>query len=70
MNNYDWIYCGYFGWLVIDVNYLVVIVVCMMVKVVDFNVVNGFDEILEVVFNDVDLCLKVYELGCYNVYVY
>ena len=67
MNNYDRTHC-YFGRLVIDVNYLAVTAACMMVKAADFNAVNGFDETLEVAFNDVDLCLKVYELGRYNVY--
>ncbi|EGP5412917.1 glycosyltransferase family 2 protein [Enterococcus faecium] len=70
LNNYDRTHCGYFGRLVIDVNYLAVTAACMMVKAIDFNAVNGFDETLEVAFNDVDLCLKVYELGRYNVYAH
>lgn len=70
LNNYDRTHCGYFGRLVIDVNYLAVTAACMMVKAADFNAVNGFDETLEVAFNDVDLCLKVYELGRYNVYAH
>ena len=49
---------------------LAVTAACMMVKAADFNAVNGFDETLEVAFNDVDLCLKVYELGRYNVYAH
>ena len=70
LNNYDRTYCGYFGRLVIDVNYLAVTAACMMVKAADFKAVNGFDETLEVAFNDVDLCLKIYELGRYNVYAH
>lgn len=70
LNNYDRTHCGYFGRLVIDVNYLAVTAACMMVKVTDFKAVNGFDETLEVAFNDVDLCLKIYELGRYNVYAH
>ncbi|MDT2837889.1 glycosyltransferase family 2 protein [Enterococcus durans] len=70
LNNYDRTHCGYFGRLVIDVNYLAVTAACMMVKAVDFKAVNGFDETLEVAFNDVDLCLKIYELGRYNVYAH
>ncbi|TVT06284.1 glycosyltransferase family 2 protein [Enterococcus durans] len=70
LNNYDRTHCGYFGRLVIDVNYLAVTAACMMVKTVDFKAVNGFDETLEVAFNDVDLCLKIYELGRYNVYAH
>lgn len=70
LNNYDRAHCGYFGRLVIDVNYLAVTAACMMVKAADFKAVNGFDETLEVAFNDVDLCLKIYELGRYNVYAH
>lgn len=70
LNNYDRTHCGYFGRLVIDVNYLAVTAACMMVKAADFKAVNGFDETLEVAFNDVDLCLKIYELGRYNVYAH
>ncbi|OQO70931.1 glycosyl transferase family 2 [Enterococcus villorum] len=70
LNNYDQTHCGYFGRLVIDVNYLAVTAACMMVKTTDFQAVNGFDETLEVAFNDVDLCLKIYELGRFNVYAH
>ncbi|MEY8446058.1 glycosyltransferase family 2 protein [Enterococcus ratti] len=70
LNNYDRTHCGYFGRLVIDVNYLAVTAACMMVKTADFQAVNGFDETLEVAFNDVDLCLKIYELGRFNVYAH
>ncbi|WP_165003209.1 MULTISPECIES: glycosyltransferase family 2 protein [unclassified Enterococcus] len=70
LNNYDRTHCGYFGRLVIDVDYLAVTAACMMVKAADFKAVNGFDETLEVAFNDVDLCLKVYELGRNNVYAH
>ena len=70
LNNYDRTHCGYFGRLVIDVNYLAVTAACMMVKAADFKAVNGFDETLEVAFNDVDLCLKIYELGRYNIYAH
>ncbi|EPH99596.1 glycosyltransferase, group 2 family protein [Enterococcus faecalis 13-SD-W-01] len=70
LNNYDRSHCGYFGRLVIDVNYMAVTAACMMIKASDFEAVGGFDETLEVAFNDVDLCLKVYELGRYNVYAH
>ena len=70
LNNYDRTHCGYFGRLVIDVDYLAVTAACMMVKADDFKAVDGFDETLQVAFNDVDLCLKVYELGRNNVYAH
>ena len=36
---------------------------CLMVKAEYFDAVNGFDEELAVVFNDVDLCLKLRKAG-------
>ncbi len=36
---------------------------CLMVKANDFDAVGGFDESLAVVFNDVDLCLKLRQRG-------
>ena len=42
----------------------------MMVKKDDFEKVNGFNEELIVAFNDVDLCLKLLELGKQNVWLH
>lgn len=61
---------GYFGKLEINVNYLAVTAACLMVKKSDFDQVNGFDETLTVAFNDVDLCLKIFELGKDNVWLH
>ena len=36
---------------------------CLMVRSEDFDCVGGFDENLAVVFNDVDLCLRLREAG-------
>ncbi|MEE0419926.1 MAG: glycosyltransferase family 2 protein [Lachnospiraceae bacterium] len=41
---------------------------CMMVKKRDFERAGGFDEELEVAFNDVDLCLKLRSMGLLVVY--
>lgn len=41
---------------------------CMMMKRQDFEELGGFDESLEVTFNDVDLCLRVREMGKWVVY--
>ena len=41
---------------------------CMMIKRSVFEAVGGFEERLAVAFNDVDLCLKVRELGYLVVY--
>lgn len=60
---------GYFGRLVVNTDYLAVTAACVMIKKVDFEQLNGFDEDFVVAYNDVDLCLRVYdELGKYNVY--
>lgn len=61
---------GYFGKLEINVDYLAVTAACMMVKTSDFKQVGGFNEELTVAFNDVDLCLKIYELGKNNVFLH
>lgn len=60
---------GYFGRLVSNTDYLAVTAACVMIKKADFEQLNGFDEEFVVAYNDVDLCLRVYEeLGKYNVY--
>ncbi len=61
---------GYFSRLYTDFNYTAVTAACLMVSKNDFNKVNGFDEKLEVAFNDVDLCIRVYQLGRYNVWAH
>lgn len=55
---------GYLNRIVVINNYSVVIVVCLLVKCVYFDVVYGLNEKnFFVVFNDVDFCLKVKSLG-------
>lgn len=61
---------GYYGRLYLDVDYLAVTAACVLTKKADFIAVGGFDEEFTVAFNDVDLCLKIYELGRYNVWVH
>lgn len=61
---------GYFGRMEINVDYSAVTAACMMVKKTDFQQVQGFDEELTVAFNDVDLCLKVLELGKNNLFAH
>ena len=41
---------------------------CLMVSKKIFEEIDGFDEELSVVYNDVDLCLKILEKGYYNVW--
>lgn len=54
---------GYFGKLVVPYNATAVTAACMMVKTKVFDQVNGFDERFKVAFNDIDLCMKIRELG-------
>lgn len=42
---------------------------CLMVSTAKFWQVEGFDPLLRVTFNDVDLCLKFRKAGYYNVYL-
>lgn len=60
---------GYFGKLVSATNYLAVTGACLMIKRADFEAVGGFSEEFTVAYNDVDLCIKLYERGLYNVWV-
>ena len=41
---------------------------CLMIKAKTFDIVGGFDEKLKIAFNDIDLCLRVRELGYLIVY--
>ena len=48
-------------------NVLAVTAACLMVRKSVFEKINGFDENLQVAFNDVDFCYKLYEAGYNNV---
>ena len=48
-------------------NVLAVTAACLMVRKTVFESINGFDENLQVAFNDVDFCYKLYEAGYNNV---
>ena len=61
---------GYFGKLVSNTNFLAVTGACLMVKKTIFDNINGFDENFEVAFNDVDLCIRIYEKGYFNVWLH
>lgn len=50
-----------------NVNFLAVTAACLMTERRKFQEVGGFDEKLQVAFNDVDLCFKLYEAGYQNV---
>jgi GT2 family glycosyltransferase/SAM-dependent methyltransferase/glycosyltransferase involved in cell wall biosynthesis len=53
---------GYFGRLLLDQQYSAVTAACLMIRKSIYQQVGGMDEVLfKVLFNDVDLCLKVRE---------
>lgn len=60
---------GYYGRNISLFNASAVTAACLMVKKVYFEQVGGFDEKLAVAYQDVDLCLKLLQLGKYNVHV-
>lgn len=57
----------YHGHNLFTYNVLAVTAACLMVKKERFWQAKGFDEMLAVAYNDVELCFKLYELGYYNV---
>ncbi|MCH4809913.1 glycosyltransferase [Vreelandella neptunia] len=60
---------GYFGRLNLVNEYSAVTAACLLVKKEDYEEVGGLNEDdLKIAFNDVDLCLKLKELGLRNIY--
>lgn len=58
---------GYFSQIMSVNNYSAVTAACLMCRREVFKQIGGFDETLAVAFNDVDLCLKMQQLGYQNV---
>lgn len=54
---------GYMSRMSLAQNLSAVTAACMMVRTSVFNEVEGFDETLQVAFNDVDLCMKIRKAG-------
>ncbi|MCK8097397.1 glycosyltransferase family 2 protein [Pseudoalteromonas sp. 1CM17D] len=60
---------GYMNRLIATQNYSAVTAACLLIKQNDFWAVEGLnEESLAIAFNDVDLCLKVQQLGRRNLY--
>lgn len=57
---------GYMNLAHVARNYSAVTAACMMMRKNVFNEIDGFDEDLDIAFNDVDLCLKIISNG-YNI---
>ena len=54
---------GYFGRMVSVQEISAVTAACMLVDACDFRAVGGFDESFRVAFNDIDLCMKIRDMG-------
>ena len=59
---------GYMGRAVFAQDYCAVTAACLMVRKSVFDEVGGLDTGLQVAFNDIDFCLRVYEKGYKIVY--
>jgi GT2 family glycosyltransferase len=60
---------GYMGRSVLVQNYTAVTAACMLVRRQVFDEVGGFDEEnLAVAFNDVDICIRIYQAGYNNLW--
>ncbi len=59
---------GYNGAIVNVRNYLAVTGACVLVKRKLFIDMGGFDEMFDPAYQDVDLGIRLYEMGLYNVY--
>lgn len=49
-------------------NMTVVTAACLMIRKSLFDEIGGFDESYRITYNDVDLCLRIYEKGYQNLY--
>ena len=59
---------GYFGRVKLVGNFSMVTGACCVMRKEIFDKVGGFEEKLQVAYNDVDFCIKVMKEGYYNVY--
>ncbi|AIQ26308.1 glycosyl transferase family 2 [Paenibacillus sp. FSL H7-0737] len=60
---------GYFRRLKVTSNYTAITAACLMIKKEKFSQVGGLEEKLQVAFNDVDFCLKVWSAGYRNIWL-
>lgn len=58
---------GYFMRSLLEYNWLAVTGACLMIERKKFLKVGGFDESFPVAYNDVELCLRLYSKGYYNI---
>lgn len=58
---------GYYMRNLLEYNWLAVTGACLMVTRDKFEAIHGFNEQLATAYNDIDLCMRLYEAGYYNV---
>ncbi|MNT42234.1 N-acetylglucosaminyl-diphospho-decaprenol L-rhamnosyltransferase [compost metagenome] len=58
---------GYFMRNLLEYNWVAVTGACLMIERQKFLQIGGFCEDLPVAYNDVDLCLRLLDVGLYNV---
>jgi glycosyltransferase involved in cell wall biosynthesis len=58
---------GYFMRGLLEYNWLAVTGACLMISREKFDLVKGFNTTLPVAYNDVELCMKAYDAGLYNI---
>lgn len=59
---------GYFSRASLTQAYIAVTGACLCIQKKTFDACGGFDEALAVAFNDVDLCLRLYDQGYRNIF--
>jgi glycosyltransferase involved in cell wall biosynthesis len=59
---------GYFGRASLIQSFCALTAACLVVRKETFKKIGGFNEALQVAFNDVDFCLRVREAGYRNIY--
>ena len=57
---------GYFMRNLLEYNWLAVAGACLMVAHEKFIAIEGFSEDLPIAYNDLDLCMRLYDAGYYN----
>lgn len=57
----------YLGRNLLDYNYSAVTAACLMINALKFKQAGGFDEELQVAYNDVEFCFRLVEKGYFNI---
>ncbi|MES2999424.1 MAG: glycosyltransferase [Pseudomonadota bacterium] len=58
---------GYFMRNLLEYNWLAVTGACLMIEAAKFKAIGGFDESFPVGYNDIELCIRAFRKGLFNV---